>query len=90
MTDCHDTDLIIEILARHTGLETGDINLGMSLQDDLGLDSLDAVELLMTIEQETGKRFYLEDAGDARLVSDIVTKLGAVGGATTVTGRPPA
>lgn len=69
------TELVVQILSRHIGLAERDILPWMTVRDDLGLDSLDAVELLMAIEQETGRRFELQDAGDIETVEDIVTWL---------------
>lgn len=40
------------IIANELSVSKTDIKLETSLQDDLGADSLDAVELLMSIEEE--------------------------------------
>jgi acyl carrier protein len=43
---------LITIIANELSVSKKDIKLETSLQDDLGADSLDAVELLMSIEEE--------------------------------------
>lgn len=69
------TSLVVGLLARHAGFEANEIALDLRIREDLRLDSIDAVELLMAIEQETGRRFDLEDAADVATVGDIVTRL---------------
>ena len=67
--------LVLGLLAHHAGFEESEITLDLRIREDLRLDSIDAVELLMAIEQETGRRFDLEDAADVATVGDIVTSL---------------
>lgn len=67
--------LVIAILARHTGLPPEEISSSMRVRDDLGLDSIDAVELLMAIEQETGRRFELTDTDDVATVGEIIARV---------------
>lgn len=47
-----------------------------SLSDDLGMDSLDAVELNMAIEQECGKSIPDEKLSELKTVADILKLLG--------------
>lgn len=42
---------LITIIANELSVSKADIRLETNLQDDLGADSLDAVELLMSIEE---------------------------------------
>ncbi len=42
------------------------------LSDDLNIDSLDAVELVMAIEEKYGIKIPDEELGNMKLVSDIV------------------
>ncbi|MGF0096238.1 acyl carrier protein [Peptoniphilus sp. SGI.035] len=44
-----------DIIASNFGINKDEIKMESNLRDDLGLDSLDAVELTMAIEEETGK-----------------------------------
>lgn len=46
-----------------------------NLQDDLGLDSLDAVELSMAIEEETGKEIPDEEFQKFITVEDLINFL---------------
>ena len=69
------SDLVIEILARHTGLEPSQIQPSMHVRDDLGLDSIDAAEIMLLVEQETGRRSRLDEASAIGTVSDIITTL---------------
>jgi len=45
-------DLVTEQISEVSGMAITDINQGSLLEDDLGLDSLDAVELTMNLEKE--------------------------------------
>ncbi|NMW85877.1 acyl carrier protein [Peptoniphilus sp. AGMB00490] len=44
-----------DIIASNFGINKDEVKMESNLRDDLGLDSLDAVELTMAIEEETGK-----------------------------------
>jgi len=57
-----------EIIAEQLGLEKDDIQLEASFIDDLGADSLDIVEMIMTIEDEY----------DVEISDDDAEKLGTV------------
>ena len=41
-----------DIIAEELGIETDEIKLESNLADDLGADSLDAIELIMAVEEE--------------------------------------
>ena len=45
-------DKIVKIIAKQLNKKVEDINLKSRLVEDLGADSLDVVELLMTFEEE--------------------------------------
>ncbi len=47
-------EAIKEILAKQLRVDADTIDESTSIMDDLGADSLDVVEMLMTIEQEHG------------------------------------
>ena len=53
-------------------MDNEDINLSDRLGDDLGLDSLDLVELAMNIEDELGVQVSLEDMEEWLVVGDVV------------------
>ncbi|HPU44130.1 MAG TPA: acyl carrier protein [Dictyoglomaceae bacterium] len=48
------------------------ITLDSSIQEDLGADSLDAVELIMALEEEFGIDVQDEDAEKFKTVGDVV------------------
>ena len=47
-------ELIKEILSKQLRINADDITAETSIREDLGVDSLDVVEMLMSIEEETG------------------------------------
>ena len=53
------------------GCDEDKITMEASIADDLGIDSLDAVELVMAIEEELGVKIPDEELGKMKLVSDI-------------------
>ncbi len=62
---------VIAIVADQLGKEAADITAETSLQDDLGADSLDAVEIIMAMEDEFGIEIADEDAQNFRTVGEI-------------------
>ncbi len=60
------------IIANELGVEEAKITLEARLTEDLGADSLDAVELIMAIEDEFGIEVNDEAAQKIRQVKDIV------------------
>ncbi len=61
-------DLIVDMLS----LEKDDVQLDSNLFDDLGADSLDAVELNMALEEKTGISIPDDDLKEMKTVRDIV------------------
>ena len=64
-------DIIVETL----GCDAEEVTPEASLADDLGADSLAAVELVMALEEATGLSIAEEDAANLKTVSDILTYL---------------
>jgi acyl carrier protein len=64
-----------DIIAEELGIEADIIKLDSDLADDLGADSLDAIELIMAVEEEFDVEIADSDATNIKLVSDIVTYL---------------
>ena len=60
------------IIANNFGVKKEEIKMESNLQDDLGLDSLDAVELSMAIEEETGKEIPDEEFQKFITVEDLI------------------
>ncbi len=61
-----------KMLVEKFGLNEADIILDAHLYEDLGLDSIDAVDLAIRVQELTGKRIERDDFQDVRTVRDIV------------------
>lgn len=68
-------DKVAKMLAEQLGIPQSKITAESKIIDDLGADSLDVVELLMTLEDETGKTIPDEEVTEIKTVGDIVTVL---------------
>ena len=66
-------DIIVETL----GCDAEAVTPTASLADDLGADSLAAVELVMALEEAAGISIAEEDAANLKTVGDIMTYLAA-------------
>ena len=66
-----------EIIANQLNKDANSITLDTHLVDDLGADSLDAVDLIMAIEDEFGIELDDETAQNVRKVSDLVSYIEA-------------
>ena len=65
-------DQVKEIIVDALGCDEDDVVLEASLKDDLEADSLDAVELIMAIEEEFDIKIPDETAQNMKTVKDIV------------------
>ena len=61
-----------EILCDQLDVEEDNVTMSSSLTDDLGADSLDLVDLVMTLEEEFDIEIPDEDAENVKTVGDIV------------------
>lgn len=68
-----------DIIAEELGIELDLIKIESNLTDDLGADSLDAIELIMAVEEHFDVEIADSDATNIKLVSDIVTYLEKAG-----------
>ena len=68
------------IIAKQLKVEETEIKLEKSLIDDLNADSLDIVELVMSMEDEFGFEIHDSDAEKLRTVGDAVDYIAANGG----------
>lgn len=66
---------IAKTLAEQLGISKADIKPESEIVKDLGADSLDVVELLMTLEDNTGKTIPEDKVGDLKTVGDVVKLL---------------
>ncbi|QMS85543.1 acyl carrier protein [Candidatus Xianfuyuplasma coldseepsis] len=64
-----------ELIAEELGIEEDTITLESDLTEDLGADSLDAIELIMEIESQFDVEIADSEATKIKLVSDIVKYL---------------
>ena len=62
-------DAIAELIAERNDCDKSDITMDSSFRD-LGIDSLDTVEMLMSLEDRLGKEIELEQAVET--VGDLV------------------
>ena len=53
-------------------LEPDDVTLSSNLNEDLDLDSIDAVDLIVKVQEYVGKRVQPDDFKSARTVEDVV------------------
>lgn len=63
------------IIVEQLGVEPYEVNMNATIVDDLGADSLDAVEIIMAIEEEFITEIPDEAAERIRTVRDIVVYL---------------
>ena len=61
-----------EILAQQLDIEEESISMESNIQEDLGADSLDLVDLLMTLEDDYGLEVPDEDVEKIKTVGDLV------------------
>ena len=66
---------VTDILAEQLDAEAGSITAETRLVEDLGADSLDVVDLVMTLEDEFDMEIPDEDIENVRTVGDIVKYL---------------
>ena len=63
------------MLAEQLDVDPATINENTDIIKDLGADSLDVVELLMTLEEKTGKTIPEDKVAELKTVGDIVKVL---------------
>lgn len=62
---------IIEMTADALGVDAGEITEATSLKEDLGADSLDLFELVMSLEEEFGVEIPTEDLEGIATIGDV-------------------
>ena len=63
---------ITEILAEQLAADQNTMTMDTKIAEDLGADSLDLVDLLMSMEDEFGIEITDEDAADLHTIGDVV------------------
>ncbi len=66
------SEKVKKIIVDHLGVEAGKITPGASFAEDLGADSLDAVELLIAFEEQFGCAIPDDVAERIRTVGDAI------------------
>ncbi|MCL1143522.1 acyl carrier protein [Shewanella gaetbuli] len=68
-------DMLCDILVDEFEVEREDINLEASLYQELDLDSIDAVDLVIKLQQLTGKKIQPDEFKSVRTVNDVVNAI---------------
>ena len=66
---------IRELISENLGIAKKEINMDSRLKEDLGADSLDAVEIAMIVEERHNVQIEDEDLQRLEVVGDIVKAL---------------
>ena len=69
---------VIEVIAKQLGKKSADIQPAHRIVEDLGADSLDVVEMLMTLEDDHGVIIPDDVAMNLKTVNDVVAYLNKV------------
>lgn len=86
MTQCTKDDLFKEftkVLEELFEIEPENVTLQSRLVEDLDLDSIDAVDMIVKLQNFIGRRIKPEDFKSVRTVEDVLNVLLAYGGETT-------
>ncbi|HEX9495613.1 MAG TPA: acyl carrier protein [Candidatus Limnocylindria bacterium] len=70
MADQKTYERLKKIVVEQLGVDEADVKLEASFVDDLNADSLDLVELIMSLEEEFGMEISDEDAERIKSVGD--------------------
>ena len=63
---------VIDIIREQLGLDDAEIDENTNFKDDLGVDSLDLLELVMAFEEEYNIELNPEELEDIQTVGDVV------------------
>ena len=69
---------IAKMLAEQLDIPVSKVTLESNIIDDLGADSLDIVEMLMMLEDNTGKTIPDEKVANIKTVGDLVEVLNSL------------
>ena len=67
--------MLSTILVDEFEIDPADISLDASLYEELDLDSIDAVDLVIKLQQLTGKKIQPEEFKTVRTVNDVVNAI---------------
>lgn len=69
------TEKIIKMMAEKLNLVESEIKVDSNFKDDLGIDSLDLFELIISLEEEFDIEIPQEDVMEIQTVNDVVEYL---------------
>ena len=72
-------DKVRAIIADQLDIDENKISENTSLSEDLGADSLDIVEMMMSIEEEFGIEINDDDAKEFKTIADLIAYIDARG-----------
>ena len=72
MTDAEIFEQLKRVLVETFELDAAQVTMGATLFEDLDLDSIDAVDLAIKLQEITGKRIRPQEFKAIRTVSDVV------------------
>lgn len=64
--------MLSDILHEYFEIDPEDITRTASLYEDLDLDSIDAVDLVVKLREQTGKKIEPDDFKQVRIVQDVI------------------
>ena len=67
---------VADLLSEQLGISKSEIALDSDVITDLGADSLDVVQLLMSLEEDFGITVSEEEASNLKTVEDIIKLIG--------------
>lgn len=73
-------DRVMKVIVEHLGVYPDKVTPQASFIDDLGIDSLDVVELVMALEDEFGVEIPDDEAEKIRTVQDAISYIGSAKG----------
>ena len=65
-------DKVVSAIASRVGIDASEIKAETTVREDLGMDSLDAVELIMELEEELGISMPSDKTAELETVGEIV------------------
>ena len=65
-------DRILQIIVEQFNIDKDDLTEDMNFQDDLNADSIELVELVMTIEEEFETEVSEEDLDKLKTIGDVI------------------
>lgn len=65
-------DRILQIIAEQFNIDKDELTEDMNFQDDLNADSIELVELVMTIEEEFDTEVSEEDLEKLKTIGDVI------------------